>query len=108
MGGKLKLIKIHNINTHSPRHRGQVDIIMTEEASKRTGWGGRRTGSGRKPIDGEEKVKVNLVLSRTAARLLALAGKKSRAADEAIKEVWGPRYPEAVAPEGQEEKGGEG
>lgn len=80
---------------------------MTEEASKRTGWGGRRTGSGRKPIDGEEKVKVNLVLSRTAARLLALAGNKSRAADEAIKEVWGPIYPEAVAPEGNEEKGGE-
>lgn len=50
---------------------------------------------------------MNLVLSRTAARLLALAGNKSRAADEAIKEVWGPRYPEAAAPEGQEEKGGE-
>ena len=80
---------------------------MKEEASKRTGWGGRRTGSGRKPIDGEEKVKVNLVLSRTAARLRAVAGNKSRAADEAIKEVWRPIYQEAVAPEGQDEKGGE-
>ena len=80
---------------------------MTEETSKRTGWGGRPTGSGRKPIDGEEKVKVNLVLSRTAARLLALAGNKSRAADEAIKEVWGQIYPKAAAPEGYEEKGGE-
>ena len=50
---------------------------------------------------------MNLVLSRTAARLLALAGNKSRAADEAIKEVWGPIYQEAVAPEGQDEKGGE-
>lgn len=50
---------------------------------------------------------MNLVLSRTAARLLALAGNKSRAADEAIKEVWGPIYPEAAAPEAYEEKGGE-
>ena len=96
---------INNNNHLSPRHHGQVAIIMTEEASKRTGWGGRRTGSGRKPIDGEEKVKVNLLLSRTAARLLALAGNKSRAADEAIKEAWGPIYPESTAPEGNEEKG---
>lgn len=50
---------------------------------------------------------MNLLLSRTAARLLALAGNKSRAADEAIKEVWGPIYPESTAPEGNEEKGGE-
>ena len=50
---------------------------------------------------------MNLLLSRTAARLLALAGNKSRAADEAIKEVWGPIYPDAAAQETYEEKGGE-